>query len=156
MAGRLQWGPMRVWDAYPDPAPLPPPPAGASGDFQQVSRTARLMVTQLGFCKELGQVAWSQGGGQSFLGGSMAQPTDFSAETADAIDAEVKKLVERAYRRAKDLVQSNLPILHKIADTLIEKENVDGDEFAQIVADMKAEQYLKQDAPGMTIPYQSA
>lgn len=71
---------------------------GASGDFQQVTRIARLMVTQLGFSPKLGQVAWSSSGGQSFLGGSMAQPSDFSMQTADEIDSEVKALVERAYR----------------------------------------------------------
>ncbi len=43
-------------------------------------------------------MAWSQGGGQSFLGSSMAQPADFSMATADKIDNEVKSLVERAYR----------------------------------------------------------
>lgn len=128
---------------------------GASGDFQQVTRTARLMVTQLGFSKVLGQVAWSSGG-QTFLGGSMAQPSDFSSQTADEIDAEVKDLVERAYRRAKDLVQSNINILHKVAAVLIEKENIDGDEFQQIVLESQAEQYLKPDAPGVTIPYQAA
>lgn len=72
------------------------------------------MVTQLGFCKELGQVAWSSGGGQSFMGGSAAQPADFSAETADQIDREVKALVERAYRRAKDCVATNIDILHEV------------------------------------------
>jgi ATP-dependent Zn protease len=56
------------------------------------------MVTQLGFSKKLGQVAWSGGGGNSFLGQSMAQPSDFSMKTADEVDAEVKDLVERAYR----------------------------------------------------------
>ncbi len=71
---------------------------GASGDFQQVTRIARLMVTQLGFSPKLGQVAWSSSGGQSFLGGSMAQPSDFSMQTADEIDSEVKALVEVAYR----------------------------------------------------------
>jgi cell division protease FtsH len=128
---------------------------GASGDFQQVTRTARLMVTQLGFSKQLGQVAWSSGGGNSFLGQSMAQPSDFSMKTADEIDAEVKQLVERAYRRAKDLIQSNLDILHKTAAVLMEKENIDGDEFQQIVLESQARQYLKQDAPGVTIPYQA-
>jgi hypothetical protein len=44
------------------------------------------------------QVAWSSSGGNSFLGGSMAQPSDFSMKTADEVDAEVKDLVERAYR----------------------------------------------------------
>lgn len=134
----------------------PPSPAGASGDFQQVTRTARLMVTQLGFSKKLGQVAWSSGGGQSFLGQSMAQPSDFSSQTADEIDQEVKELVERAYRRAKDLIQSNIEVLHKVAAVLIEKENIDGDEFQQIVLESQAEQYLRADAPGVTIPYQAA
>ena len=66
----------------------------------QVSRTAKAMVTQMGMSKKLGQVAWTSGGGPSFLGQSMGQPSDCSGETADEIDAEVKALVERAYRCA--------------------------------------------------------
>lgn len=128
---------------------------GASGDFQQVTRIAKLMVTQLGF-SQLGQVAWSSNGGSTFLGGSMAQPSDFSMATADQIDFEVKQLVERAYRRAKDLLVTNVDVLHKVAEVLIEKENIDGDEFQQIVLASQAQQYLKQDAPGVTIPYQAA
>jgi len=127
---------------------------GASSDFQQVTRIAKTMVTQLGFSK-LGQVAWSQGG-STFLGGSMAQPSDFSMATADLIDSEVKLLVERAYRRAKDLLQTNIEVLHKVADVLCEKENIDGDEFQQIVLASQAQQYLKDDSPSTTIPYQSA
>ncbi|GIL47634.1 hypothetical protein Vafri_4401 [Volvox africanus] len=129
---------------------------GASGDFQQVTRIARLMVTQLGLSKKLGQVAWSQSGGAQFLGASAAQPADFSQATADEIDNEVKELVERAYRRAKDLVVANLDVLHKVAAVLIEKENIDGDEFQQIVLASQAQQYLKKDAPGVSIPYQAA
>ncbi|KAG2494499.1 hypothetical protein HYH03_007268 [Edaphochlamys debaryana] len=129
---------------------------GASGDFQQVTRIARLMVTQLGLSKRLGQVAWSSSSGNAFLGASAAQPADFSQQTADEIDREVKELVERAYRRAKDLVESNIDILHKVAAVLVEKENIDGDEFQQIVLASQAQQYLKKDAPGVTIPYQAA
>ena len=69
----------------PYPSLCVPLLTGASGDFQQVTRIARLMVTQLGFCKNLGQVAWSSGGGQSFLGGSMAQPSDFSMQVRGAL-----------------------------------------------------------------------
>jgi cell division protease FtsH len=67
---------------------------------------------------------------------------------------QVKQLVERAYRRAKDLVQSNISILHDVAAVLMEKENVDGDEFQRIILASKAKQYLKQDAPEVSIPYQ--
>ena len=106
---------------------------GASGDFQQVSRTAKMMVTQAGFSKKLGQVAWTGGQQNTFVGQQMGQPADCSGETSDEIDAEVKALVERAYRRAKDLVQSNIDILHKTAEVLMEKEQIDGEEFEQIV-----------------------
>ncbi len=68
----------------------------------------------------------------------------------------MKELVERAYRRAKDLVENNIDILHKVAAVLIEKENIDGDEFQQIVLASQAKQYLKKDAPGVSIPYQAA
>jgi cell division protease FtsH len=67
---------------------------------------------------------------------------------------QVQKLVERAYRRAKDLVQSNIEILHKVAGILMEKENMDGDEFNRIILESKAKQYLKEDAPSVSIPYQ--
>lgn len=68
--------------------------------------------------------------------------------------AQVKRIVERAYRRAKDLLTTNMEVMHKIAAVLIEKENIDGDEFQKIILESQVEQYLKDDAPGVTIPYQ--
>jgi hypothetical protein len=56
----------------------------------QVSRVARMMVSQMGFSKKLGQVAWSSSGGSQFLGAQMAQPSDCSGATQDVIDGEVK------------------------------------------------------------------
>lgn len=61
---------------------------GASGDFQQVTRIARLMVTQLGFAPELGQVSWSGGGG-GMMASQIGQPPETSMATADKIDNEV-------------------------------------------------------------------
>ncbi|GMH40388.1 hypothetical protein BSKO_08292 [Bryopsis sp. KO-2023] len=126
---------------------------GASNDFQQVTRTARLMVSQMGFSDKLGQISWSSSG-PSFLGQEMGQQGEFSMSTANDIDTEVKRLVEVAYRRAKDLVQSNIGILHEVADVLLENENIDGEEFEGIIQASKAKQYLKKDAPGVKIPYQ--
>jgi cell division protease FtsH len=65
---------------------------GAGGDFQQVTRTARMMIEQMGFSEKLGQVAWGGGGGgPSFLGASAGQASEFSQQTADAIDSEVRQ-----------------------------------------------------------------
>ncbi|KAK9841523.1 hypothetical protein WJX74_007210 [Apatococcus lobatus] len=129
---------------------------GASGDFQQVARVAKMMVTQMGFSKKLGQLSWSSGGGNPFMGNQMGQAPDCSMTTSDDIDTEVRDMVTRAYRRAKDLVSTNIHILHKLADILMEQENVDGDEFQRIVTESQAEQYLKDDAPEVEIPYTMA
>jgi cell division protease FtsH len=64
----------------------------------QVARVAKMMITQMGMSDELGQVAWSSQGGQSFVGQQMGQPSDCSDATNSAIDDEIKSLVERAYR----------------------------------------------------------
>jgi len=129
---------------------------GASNDFQQVTRIARTMVAQLGFSDKLGQIAWSGSSGPTFLGQQMAQPGEFSMTTSNIIDTEVKEFVERAYRRAKDLIQTNIDILHKTAAVLMEKETIDGEEFEQIIMESQAQQYLKKDAPTVSIPYQTA
>ena len=129
---------------------------GASGDFQQVTRTARMMVEQMGFSKRIGQIAIKTGGGQSFLGNDAGRAADYSATTAGIVDEEVKILVTAAYRRAKDLVQENIAVLHAVAEVLMEKENIDGDEFEQIMLKAKSELYLKADNPTITVPYQSA
>ena len=128
---------------------------GASGDFQQVTRTAKMMVTQMGFSDELGQINYGGGGGPSFLGAQAGQDADYSGQTADIIDKEVKALVNRAYRRAKDCLQSNMDILHDVSLKLIEKENMDGEEFEKIILASGAQQYTKDDAPEVTVPYQN-
>jgi cell division protease FtsH len=128
---------------------------GASGDFQQVTRTAKMMITQMGFSKKLGQVAYGGGGGPSFLGASAGQDADYSGATADIIDKEVKDLVNRAYRRAKDCLSTNIDILHEVSQILIEKENMDGEQFEKIVLASGAAQYTKDDNPDITVPYQT-
>ncbi len=67
--------------------------------------------------------------------------------------AEVRRARARGRRRAKDLIQSNIAVLHKTADVLMEREQIDGEEFQRIVMDAQAEQYLKADEPGVGVPY---
>merc|ERR1711959_696300 len=126
---------------------------GASGDFQQVTRTAKMMVTQLGFSKKIGQLSLGGRSGPSFLGGEMGQSQDMSMETMDVVDAEVRDLVRQAYRRAKDLIVSNISVLHKTADLLMEKENISGQEFEEILLAEGGSMYLKEDSPSTTVPY---
>ncbi len=59
-------------------------------------------------------------------------------------------------RRAKDLIQTNIAVLHRVAEVLLEKEQIDGDEFQRIMMEEQASQYLKNDSPETTVPYQAA
>eukprot|EP00899_Mesostigma_viride_P009870 jgi/Mesvir1/18885/Mv18884-RA.1 len=112
---------------------------GASNDFQQVTRVAKQMIEKFGFSKKLGQVAFGSSGGNPFLGQQAGQAADCSMRTTDIIDQEVRALVDRAYSRAKDLMSTHIDVLHKIAEVLLEKESIDGEEFQAIMmaADVK-------------------
>ena len=107
---------------------------GASNDLQQVARVARQMVTRFGMSDRLGQVALGRQQGNMFLGRDIVAERDFSEETAAAIDDEVRKLVDIAYRRAKEVLVSNRHILDTLANMLIEKETVDADELQELLA----------------------
>ncbi|CAA6673542.1 unnamed protein product [Spirodela intermedia] len=115
---------------------------GASNDFMQVSRVARQMVERFGFSRKIGQIAIGGPGGNPFLGQQMSAQKDYSMATADIVDAEVRELVETAYARAKHIITTHIDILHKLAQLLIEKETVDGEEFMSLFIDGKAELYV--------------
>jgi cell division protease FtsH len=93
---------------------------GASNDLERVSSTAKRMVTEFGMSQRLGQVS---------MGNSQ-----ISAETKGMIDAEVGRLVQGAYTRAKQLLLDNRPALDALATMLVEKETVTAEELAQILA----------------------
>ena len=107
---------------------------GAASDLQQVARVARQMITRFGMSDRLGPVALGRQNGNVFLGRDIASDRDFSNETASAIDEEVRGLVDTAYARAKDVLESNRQILDTLADMLVEKETVDSDELQQILS----------------------
>ncbi|KAF5179909.1 Atp-dependent zinc metalloprotease ftsh [Thalictrum thalictroides] len=115
---------------------------GASNDFMQVSRVARQMVERFGFSKKIGQVAIGGGGGNPFLGQQMSSQKDYSMATADVVDSEVRELVDKAYTRATQIITTHIDILHKLAQLLIEKETVDGEEFMSLFIDGKAELFV--------------
>ncbi|MFM7363789.1 MAG: ATP-dependent zinc metalloprotease FtsH3 [Cuspidothrix sp.] len=106
---------------------------GASNDLQQVARVAKQMITRFGMSDRLGPVALGRQQGNMFLGRDIMSERDFSEETAAAIDDEVRKLVDTAYIRAKEVLVNNRQVLDEIAQMLIEKETVDAEELQQIL-----------------------
>jgi cell division protease FtsH len=106
---------------------------GASNDLQQVARVARQMITRFGMSDRLGPVALGRQQGNMFLGRDIMSERDFSEETAAAIDEEVRKLVDVAYTRAKEVLLRNRHILDEIAQMLVDKETVDAEELQEIL-----------------------
>lgn len=101
---------------------------GVSNDLERVASIARAMVCEFGMNEKLGRMAFGQRQKQHFLGRDMWEQKDYSEETSKNIDAEVKKLVDEAYTRAKTLLTEHRPQLEIISNRLIEKEVIDIDE----------------------------
>lgn len=106
---------------------------GASNDIERATNIARNMVTKWGLTEKLGPLTYAEDEGEIFLGRSVTQHKQMSDDTARLIDQEVKRIVEAAHQRALELVESNLDILHLMADALIRYETIDSDQIDQIM-----------------------
>ena len=105
---------------------------GASNDIERASQIARNMVTKYGMSDRVGTIMFGGGQGEVFLGRDFAQTKDYSEETANIIDEEVKKIVDRAYNRAVEILSAHADKLHAVAGVLLEKEKIEGEEFDKI------------------------
>ena len=106
---------------------------GASNDIERASKIARAMVTKYGMSERLGAITFGSGQEEVFLGRDFAQQKNFSEETSGLIDEEVKRIIDTAYKRTEDILNANMEKLHKVANVLLEKEKIDGEEFEEIM-----------------------
>jgi cell division protease FtsH len=106
---------------------------GASNDIERATNIARNMVTKWGLTEKLGPLTYSEDEGEIFLGRSITQHKHMSDDTARLIDEEVRRIVEAAHQQALGLVESNLDILHLMADALIRYETIDSSQIDQIM-----------------------
>lgn len=105
---------------------------GASNDIQRASQIARDMVTKYGMSDKLGTIMFGSGQDEVFLGRDFTQSKNFSEETAGVIDEEVKKIIDKAYNIAEEILKAHMNKLQTIAAILLEKEKIDGEEFEAI------------------------
>jgi cell division protease FtsH len=106
---------------------------GASNDIERATGLARKMVCELGMSEKLGPLTFGKKEEMVFLGREIASHKDYSDETAQQIDLEVRQLVEGAYNKALDLLKGNLDKLRLLAQTLLEREVLDGDEMERVL-----------------------
>ena len=106
---------------------------GASNDIERASKIARAMVTKYGMSEKLGAITFGSGHEEVFLGRDFTTQKNFSEETSGLIDSEVKRIIDTAYRRTEEILNQNMEKLHAVANVLLEKEKIDGEEFNNIM-----------------------
>jgi cell division protease FtsH len=111
---------------------------GASNDLQRATDLAERMVTTYGMSKILGPLAYQQGQQAMFLGNEGANPRRMvSEQTAEAIDGEVKEIVETAHQQALDILQQNRDLLETIATQLLETEVIEGEKLHSLLGQVR-------------------
>ncbi len=103
---------------------------GAGNDLERVTDIARRMVTEWGMSKQLGPLTFGSGSEEVFLGRDFVQHKDYSDETAIMIDGAIKKIVDTSYTTAKGILEEHTEALHAVAEALLARESLDGEEVA--------------------------
>ncbi len=106
---------------------------GASNDIERVTKTARKMVCEWGMSDAIGTLSIGETGEEVFIGREWIQNKNFSEETARQVDVEVRKIVDEAHDRCKQLLSDNIDVLHRIAEALLERETISGEELDLIM-----------------------
>ncbi|MBT8086116.1 MAG: ATP-dependent zinc metalloprotease FtsH [Woeseia sp.] len=106
---------------------------GASNDIERATDIARNMVTKWGLSEKLGPLTYSEDDGEVFLGRSVTQHKQVSAETANTIDEEVRAIIDRNYDRAKRILTENTKKLEVMAKALMKYETIDSTQIKDIM-----------------------
>ena len=112
--------------------------SGASSDIQMATKLAKDMVTKFGMSTELGPLAYGENEDEVFLGRSITRHQHMSEETAKKVDAEIKKVVDAGYKRAKKILNEKIDDLHKIAKALLLYETLSGEEIKELIFNNKS------------------
>lgn len=113
---------------------------GAENDLQRVTSLARKMVTQYGMSEKLGPMTYGERSQQVFMGRDWSQESrSYSDDVAAQIDAEVKRLIDDAYKRATEILTKYKKVLLALSDRLMKEETVEGEDFEKLFAEVTGE-----------------
>ena len=115
---------------------------GASSDISMATNIARKMVTEWGMSDKLGPLSYGENEQEIFLGHSVAVKKNVSEKTAEAIDKEVRKIVDEAYNKAKTIIKTHFKDLHKLAKGLLKHETLTGAEIKDLLKGKKIKKQL--------------
>ncbi|MBQ8613636.1 MAG: ATP-dependent zinc metalloprotease FtsH [Ruminiclostridium sp.] len=106
---------------------------GASGDIEQATKRARAMVTKYGFSEKLGPVLYGGDSDEVFLGKDYGHTAQYSEETLNLIDSEIKAIITKAYDECKEILTTHNDKLVEVAEYLVENEKISGDDFEKLM-----------------------
>lgn len=106
---------------------------GAQNDLERATELVRKMIMEFGMSDELGPMTLGKKQGQVFLGRDIARDRDFGEELATKIDKEARRMIDLSYNRAKEILEKNIDTLHLVANSLMEKETIEAEEFIELM-----------------------
>ncbi len=107
---------------------------GASNDIERATDQARKMVTKYGMSEKLGPITFGQNNDEVFLGKDYNHMRNYSEAVASQIDAEVESIILNAYKRTEEILSTHIDQLHKVAEELVKREKLTGEEFEKLMA----------------------
>jgi len=114
------------------------PSTGASNDIEKATALARAMVTQYGMTEAIGAIKLGADSSAPFMGRDYGHQRDYSENVAAVVDAEIRKLIEKAHHEAYEILEANRSILDEMVLQLLEKETLNKEEIAEIFAKVTA------------------
>jgi cell division protease FtsH len=106
---------------------------GASNDFERATHIARDMVTRYGMTDALGTMVYAENEGEVFLGRSVTKTTTMSEQTMQAVDREIRRIIDEQYGVARKLIEDNKDKMHAMANALLEYETIDTEQIDDIM-----------------------
>jgi cell division protease FtsH len=130
--------------------------SGARGDIKQATGIARKMVCQWGMSDKMGMIEYGEGDEHLFLARDFSRMRDYSESTAQAIDAEVKSLIDEAYARATELLKARRDKLDLIAKALLEWETLEGSQIRDLIEHGEMKNPPHREPPPPPVPAEAA
>src|SRR5271154_6275363 len=125
---------------------------GAADDIRQATNLARRMVTEWGMSDKLGRLRYSENEEEVFLGHSVTQRKNVSDATAKIIDDEIRRIIDEAEQKARQLLTDYIDQLHAVAKALLEYETLSGDEIKALIRGEPIYRDTDQDTPKPSAP----
>jgi cell division protease FtsH len=123
---------------------------GAANDLEKVTSTAKQMIMRFGMSEKLGPRVLGRNHDMPFLGREMSAEPDYSEEVAREIDEEIRRVIEEAHQRARDVLTEHMNELHRLSAILIERETIDKDQFLRLLEGASEEEVFADETQPQT------